>query len=118
MGKRPSHLLKETETDQHRQEMRDYREEFTDLLKERKFLPIALVRGRGMVEGYITSKVGVIKTDDGRNSDNCRVLFHITDIYLFGKPLVNEKQSAQNAVPVGLKLCLMLELYVEIMSIR
>ena len=89
--------------------MRRYRNEFLNLLKERQFLPMALVRGRGQVEGYINSKVGIIRTDDGRNHHNCRVLFHTTDIYLFGKPLLaharNEKYSAEYAVPVGLKLC-------------
>jgi hypothetical protein len=95
----------ETETDLHREQMREYRELFISLLKEKQFLPMALVRGRGKVEGYISSKVGIIKTDDGRDSDNCRVLFHMTDIYCFGKPLANERQSAQEAVPVGLKLC-------------
>ena len=84
----------ETETDLHREQMREYRELFISLLKERKFLPMALVRGRGKIEGYMSSKVGIIKTEDGRNSDNSRVLFHMTDIYLFGKPLANAKEDA------------------------
>ena len=85
--------------------MKEYREQFIELLNHRKFLPMALVRGRGHVEGYISSKVGIIKTEDGRDHDNCRVLFHTTDIYLFGKPLANEREKSEYAVPVGLKLC-------------
>ena len=38
--------------------MEKHRNEFLTLLKERQFLPMALVRGRGQVEGYINSKVG------------------------------------------------------------
>ena len=89
--------------------MEKHRNEFLTLLKERQFLPMALVRGRGQVEGYINSKIGIIRTEDGRNPRNCRVLFHTTDIYIFGKPLLahesHEKYSAEYAVPVGLKLC-------------
>jgi len=108
-GRRPSHILKETENDYHRDAMEKHRNEFLVLLKERQFLPMALVRGRGQVEGYINSKIGIIRTEDGRNPRNCRVLFHTTDIYIFGKPLLahesHEKYSAEYAVPVGLKLC-------------
>ena len=99
-------LFLETETDSHRAEMKSHRDEFMKLLKENRFLPMALVRGRGQVEGYINSKVGIIKTTDGRNHSNCRVLFHTSDVYLFGKPLQTpERYSAEYAVPVGLKLC-------------
>ena len=99
-------FLTETETHNHRAEMKSFRDEFLHLLKEKQFLPMALVRGRGTVEGYINSKVGIIKTDDGRSERNCRVLFHTTDVYLFGKPLISYAEfSAEYAVPVGLKLC-------------
>ena len=85
--------------------MKKFREEFMKLLKERKFLHMGIVRGRGTVEGYINSKVGIIKTEDGRSSNHCRVLFHTTDIYLFGKSIHDGKENPENAVPVGLRLC-------------
>ena len=99
-------MILETENDNHRTEMKSFRDEFLRLLNENQFLPMALVRGRGQVEGYINSKVGIIKTEDGRSERNCRVLFHTTDVYVFGKPLLSlADSSAEYAVPVGLKLC-------------
>ena len=96
---------KETETDHHRAEMKQFREQFIALLLERKFLRMALVRGRGHVEGYLSSKVGIIKTDDGRDPRHCRVLFHATDIYLFGEPLAVQRDKVSMVVPVGLRVC-------------
>ena len=85
--------------------MHQYRENFSKLIKEHKFLPIAIVRGRGQVEGYLSSKVGIIKTADGRNQNACRVLFHATDIYLFGHPLSLQRDRISDVVPIGLRLC-------------
>ena len=95
----------ETQTTHHRHQMKEFREEFMRLLRGNKFLPMSLVRGRGKVEGYISSKVGIIITDDGRDRNNCRVLFHATDVYMFGKTLHSVGDHPEQAIPVGLKVC-------------
>ena len=51
-----------------------------------RFLPIALVRARGKIAGYLNHKIGIIETEDGRRP-NCKVLFHSSDVYLFKTPV-------------------------------
>lgn len=98
-------LLRAVTSDQHKAELKKDFEGFLSHIKENRFLPIALVRARGQIVGYLNHKIGIIETEDGRRP-NCRVLFHSSDVYLFKNPvaLSGRRDPIDVLLPVGLKI--------------
>jgi len=98
-------LLREVNSDSHKKELKTDFNAFISHIKGNRFLPIALVRARGRICGYLNHKIGIIETEDGRNP-NCRVLFHSSDVYLFKTPvaLSSRREPIDVLLPVGLNV--------------
>jgi len=98
-------LLREVTRDAHQKDLKKDFEGFLSHIKENRFLPIALVRARGKIAGYLNHKIGIIETEDGRRP-NCKVLFHSSDVYLFKTPvaLSNRREPIDVLLPVGLNI--------------
>jgi len=98
-------LLREITTDSHKKALKKDFDAFLSHIKENRFLPIALVRARGKISGYLNHKIGIIETEDGRRP-NCKVLFHSSDVYMFKTPvaLSTRKEPIDVLLPVGLNI--------------
>lgn len=95
------HMLRLLDSSTHQIEMKAHRDRFMDDLKN--FMPMALVRTRGKVEGYVNEKFGIIYINDEGYAQGSRVLFHASDVLLFRKQ-IDPSVSIRDAVPPGLTL--------------
>lgn len=106
-GDRPGHLMKTIDTLglEYQQSLTKARDGFMLYLNGEVFLPLALVRVKGIVSGYISDRLGIIEAkDEHRNIVN--IVFHTEDVYIFKKPLrkfeVEFNTGAGRLLPVGL----------------
>ena len=98
-------LLRQVTDDSHKTELKEIGREFAGHVCKNSFLPMALVRARGQVLGYLNHKIGLLQTNDGLHP-GAKVLFHTSDIYMFRQPLatVKQKNPVDMLVPVGLRV--------------
>ena len=109
-GVRPRHLLKRLDC-QGREDLanlQEYRKNFLLYLRGEVFLPLALVRVKGYVAGWISHTMGVIesKNAEGRR---VQVLFHVEDVIIFKMRLREQERRLETRnrsllLPVGLSL--------------
>jgi len=109
-GVRPRHLLKRLDCQgmEDLAKLQEYRKNFLLYLRGEVFLPLALVRVKGYVAGWISQTMGVIesKNAEGRR---VQVLFHIDDVIIFKRRLWEQERRLQTRnrsllLPVGLSL--------------
>ena len=106
-GERPAHLMRTIDTLGHAYTatLATSRDGFMVYLKGEVFLPLAIVRTRGVVIGYISDNLGVIESYD-RHRNKVNVFFHTDDVWIFKKPLRKYEQQYNSAagrlLPVGL----------------
>jgi len=103
-GLRPAHLLKMMSQlgDDYRANLEAERNNFMLYLRGEVFIRAALVKVKGTVIGYLTPEVGIIEVRDS-NGETKKVAFHIHDVWVYKKPLLQyNSQSTSALLPVGL----------------
>jgi len=111
-GDRPQHLMKTIDNlgDDYMRGLNKSRDNFMLYLNGEVFLPLSLVRTRGVVIGYISDNIGIIETynTNDRYEDKVNAFFHSDDVWIFKKPLRRFEQmyktSAGRLLPVGLSV--------------
>jgi len=111
-GDRPQHLMKTIDSlgADYMLDLNKSRDNFMLYLNGEVFLPLALVRTRGVVIGYISDNIGIIETynSNDRYQDKVNAFFHSDDVWIFKKPLRRFEQmyktSAGRLLPVGLSV--------------
>jgi hypothetical protein len=101
IGSRPKHLAKIVAKQEFLQDLRNQREDFIDQIPF--FMELAMVRAKGKVVAHYDRGIGVIEVTDDHQDKNARVLFHVTDVYLF-KDALRRDDNLPWTIPVGLNV--------------
>lgn len=114
IGTKPATLLKDVKRITHEDDLGKDRKSLKDFAGDGSFLRMAIVRGRGMVTGFIDKQYGLLETQDDPEAAGDRtkeprtlmIMFHINDVYINKISIEKNLHHAppvQDLMPPGLR---------------